>query len=296
MALQDDIEYLQEKKEKVEIIFQRPYTLLETFVIACGKFDLDTFEKLLPLIDDVNESAQCLGPALFCFVGTVAECKLYKERHADSLKILDALIKKGADVNYYQPNAVGGHSVLYRACMWSSDEVILALLVHGADPTVSCVFGNTVLHNACMNRRSESVIMTLLAAKADPNALNNLHETPLDLAYDSAMRGESSYFQICLMLMLAGADPDNVARCIVGIDKANNPEYEDTYSVRQASEKNNTVYMLQYLDSIPSDRETIIEYKLRLAIKRSTLKSSSSPLSFSSSTSPNRKRMATEIS
>jgi ankyrin repeat protein len=82
-----------------------------------------------------------------------------------------------------------------------SVEVMRFLIGEGADLSEKDSDGNQVLHSACQYGRPEMVEL-LLAAKCDPNAENNLKQTPLMLACSNHFFGD----QIVPILMAAGAD------------------------------------------------------------------------------------------
>jgi len=97
----------------------------------------------------------------------------------DWLKILDAMIAAGAEVN---PKEVFSSSPLMYAITRYDPVLVKALLKRGADVNLKNERGTTPLMTAVMSRGSTvEIVKLLLAAGADPDTRNNDGETALSM-------------------------------------------------------------------------------------------------------------------
>lgn len=232
MATQDDTIVVDDDNNSTSYI--------NLFIEACGNFDLQTFQRLLPAILASNNPPGYLTEGLFALVGTLGVCSTFTPLLQDSLTILHKLVFEGANVNYFEGDDEGNDtyklSVIHRACTWSTEEVISALLKYGANPCSEGHRGNTPLHQACSHRRSPAIILQLIMAGADCNAKNFFNKTPLDVAFDEATHpGNEDYFKVCSLLQSQGADPCNTPRAICGISSSNEVMFCNSLSVREST-------------------------------------------------------------
>ncbi len=100
-------------------------------------------------------------------------------RNKDWLKILNAMIAAGAEVN---PKEVFSSSPLMYAITRYDPVLVKALLKRGADVNLKNERGTTPLMTAVMSRGSTvEIVKLLLAAGADPDARNNDGESALSM-------------------------------------------------------------------------------------------------------------------
>ena len=138
---------------------------------ACGGGHVELVRRLLARGADAgvaaNSGATCLSVALT----------------ARQREVVWALLENRVQVDQRLP---GDITPLMIAAALGQHEAIGALLTHGADARASDSHGGTVLHALAQfgfgTRDAESVVAaweSLLAAYADINAINAVHETPL---------------------------------------------------------------------------------------------------------------------
>ncbi|KAH3765599.1 ankyrin repeat protein [Pelomyxa schiedti] len=105
-------------------------------------------------------------------------------KHRDLLTIMNCLENPKIDPNAQDKR---GDTPLHRACAaWENEHIILTLLSHPAvRADITNVDSNTALHAFCQffrNPNFEEAFNLLIAKRADVNARNKQHETPLHKA------------------------------------------------------------------------------------------------------------------
>lgn len=108
------------------------------------------------------------------------------------------LLEHKADPNLQ--NTETGAFPLYHAAASGNAELAKLLLDKGAKVTVTLNDGSTALH-AAVEQKTQPMVKQLLAAKADPNALDQRSRTPLTIAVAT---GQLSMLDV---LLEGGADP-----------------------------------------------------------------------------------------
>ena len=99
--------------------------------------------------------------------------------HVDVAKIL---ISNGANVNAKNKNnQIPLHLASYLYI--GQNEVIEFLISKGSEINAQDELGNTPLHNAALNARHQGTIQLLLAAGANPNAMNKRGTKPIEEAF-----------------------------------------------------------------------------------------------------------------
>jgi ankyrin repeat protein len=168
------------------------------FRVSVGDFGtavtlLNAGAKASPVLPD-----ELSGTTLFHLV--IGHVDLEKRR-APALALLQALIRRGADVN---ARDAADQTPLFYACSLSGDaaeELALFLLKNGADPGLKDLRGQTPLHAACL-RDHARLVRALIAKGADVHAKDESELTPLHQAC-AAHTGDTSVLQA---LVKAGAD------------------------------------------------------------------------------------------
>ena len=98
--------------------------------------------------------------------------------------IVKMLIERGADVNTKDKDR--HWTALHFAAQSQRDDIVKALLDHGADADPMDTFGNTALWVAVMNASSNlDVVRRLVQSGADPNRKNKAGVSPIDIAKQS---------------------------------------------------------------------------------------------------------------
>ena len=123
-------------------------------------------------------------------------------------QILKLLIDRGANVNEEYPDS-DGFGVTYPldcAILDPSTQQLKILLDNGAkvNPPKTLVFGHSTLHFAVLKHHFEAVDL-LLQYGANVNALNDCHETPLHTA--TATQNELNCAQITKLLLEYDSSP-----------------------------------------------------------------------------------------
>lgn len=121
--------------------------------------------------------------------------KLHDAVRNANVTAIRKLIAAGADPN---DKDVEGNTAL---CITEDSKVIRLLLSLGADPNLACDDGSTPLIIAVMGSTPASAIQALLDAGANPNAPGGFGMTPLMHA------AAGREVEIVQMLLAAGADP-----------------------------------------------------------------------------------------
>lgn len=154
---------------------------------------LDAGAKASPTLpDDLS------GTTLFHLI--IGHVDLEKRR-AQALALLQALLRRGADVN---ARDAADQTPLFYACSLSGDaaeDLALFLLKNGADPALKDLRGQTPLHAASL-RDHARLVRALIAKGADVHAKDEAEMTPLHQAC-TAYTGDASALQA---LVKAGAD------------------------------------------------------------------------------------------
>ena len=99
----------------------------------------------------------------------------------DKPEIVKALLDAGADADARDKTENFNPTLLEEAAKQNQPASVALLLQHGANPKASDTQGWTALHYAASELVDENVFLTLLDAKADPNARNEDGKTPLDI-------------------------------------------------------------------------------------------------------------------
>jgi hypothetical protein len=139
------------------------------------------------------------------------------------LPLVDALVRAGANVNFQKPGK--GETPLIGAASLAAEDVGIALLEAGADPTSRGIFGETALHWAAMLGEDR------LAARLVPGSDLDLRDqkygsSPLGWAiygWSSAPAGNPGrQREVILLLVAAGAqiDPEWLKSEKVGSDSS----------------------------------------------------------------------------
>ncbi|VDH91759.1 ankyrin repeat domain-containing protein 17 [Mytilus galloprovincialis] len=103
---------------------------------------------------------------------------LYIASQQGNLKIVQTLLKNGAEKNSYIEN---GSTPLYIASQQGHIDIVRLLLSHEADPNLSRENGCTPLHSACQEGHFD-IVCLLLHNKADVNLCNAMNESALFLS------------------------------------------------------------------------------------------------------------------
>lgn len=147
----------------------------------------DANQELLAAVKTVNEAemrqALCYGAsanatqfgnetALGLLIGQYK--RSHEERRRRIVTAATLLLEQGAD-----PNALHhGYTPLQIATGQGSELIVSRLLVHGADPNLETRAGLAPIWQAVFDN-NHSIGLLLLRAGANPNALNQKEETPL---------------------------------------------------------------------------------------------------------------------
>jgi ankyrin repeat protein len=112
----------------------------------------------------------------------------------DRVEIVEALLAAGADVNALNDSRA---SALHQAACLGRDEIARVLIAHKADVNAGELYWATPLHEAARHL-NQGVARLLLDAGANPDAKDELGDTPRDLARRSADRAATESARIKL--------------------------------------------------------------------------------------------------
>ncbi|KAF4451363.1 ankyrin repeat domain-containing protein [Fusarium austroafricanum] len=112
---------------------------------------------------------------------------------AENLEIARLLIGKGADVNSQSDEKTNTRSAIHVAAQMESPDIILTLLLNGADPKLRTTAGNTPLHLA-VESGCASAAALLLFHGASPTVTNEMGASPRTLA-EGLRQGDHKRFK-----------------------------------------------------------------------------------------------------
>lgn len=179
LELQD---YLREAGFKVENSFERPpdETGGARGYLSAVKPGDDTFslheEVLTGSVRDVKESLAQELPLDTMLDGCTA---LHLAAGDGRLQVVKLLLRAGAEVDIACLG--GGETALCVAVQVGQFATVRRLLEAGAEPNITDSVGNTPLHMACFNGRTD-IVNFLLRHGADPSRKNKQGETPANWA------------------------------------------------------------------------------------------------------------------
>ena len=153
---------------------------------ACSEGNIDAINVLLQAGADTN-IASTDGNT----------CHYDAVRKGCSKDVLEAIIKRGADVN---ATSKSNETALLNACWMGNENAISVLLNAGADPNIASADGYISLHGAIKKGCSKEVIEAIISHGADVNATNKANDTALRYA---CSEGNIDTFNV---LLQAGAD------------------------------------------------------------------------------------------
>ena len=156
-------------------------------VVACVKRNIDAISVLLHAGADVNIPATDSSASLLIPIMEVHYTKTFQ-----------TMIDHGADVNVVDKNSV---SAIMLACQTGKKNAINVLLNAGADLSIVDIDGNTCLHHAVNRWCDNEVLEAIISHGADVNAVNKSNVTALMVACHRRYENHIS------VLLDAGADP-----------------------------------------------------------------------------------------
>ncbi|KAM0244372.1 hypothetical protein ACHAP5_006279 [Fusarium lateritium] len=147
---------------------------------ACELGRTTIVKSLLDSGADVNaRSVHKLTPLIFA-------------AEAENVEIVRLLISKGAEVNAQSDEKTNTRSALHVAAQIESPNIILALLLNGAEPKLVTMAGNTPLHLAIQSGCTSAAAL-LLFHGASPTITNEKGVTPRNLV-ESLLQGDHKRF------------------------------------------------------------------------------------------------------
>ena len=159
-------------------------------IIACIKKTEGVIKVLLNAYADPNIADDAYGDT----------CLLKAVKRKCSIEVLQAIIDHDADVNARNKK---NRTALAIACLNKKEAAINILLNAGADPNIADdTYGNTCLHAAAIKECSEEILQAIIDHGADVNATNKRNQTALT---NACINKDESAINV---LLNAGTNPN----------------------------------------------------------------------------------------
>jgi len=176
-----------------------------TLRVAIGFLDISGIETLLALGVNPNLRFKTGSPYEIgdIPIGMTLNDRIGRLSENRNIKILEILLKYGADINLLTDTAYDQETALHRACKFKKAKVVEFLLNNGADPNIKDAMGETPLFDA-VRSGCYKCIELLSSAGVNLNQSNNGGLIPIQIAFDHERKVA---VRIIKILVGFGADP-----------------------------------------------------------------------------------------